>query len=249
MEIGEKKLQCLSGSTLKLIAMASMLIDHTAAFFLLYARPLYHHGTEAFPHAELVYQVMRQIGRTAFPIFCFLLVEGFYHTSDRFRYLARLMVFALLSELPFDLATQGRIVGWKYQNVFFTLCLGMGMMMLLSVVADAPKTENGQRMMPALRLVLCACICLFFLWAAEAIRCDYGSRGILLILILYWLRPYRALACAAGYVSFLWEAFCFPAFLLIPLYNGKRGIRLKYVFYAFYPVHILLLYFLKTRVF
>lgn len=246
------RLQCMSGSTLKLIAVVTMLIDHTAAFFLFYARPLCNQGVPAFAYAEEIYRIMRGIGRTAFPIFCFLLVEGFYNTSNRLRYLSRLVIFSLISEVPFDLATQGKVIGWKYQNVFFTLALGLCLMMALDAVAQKIRKEysrqNPDKMLLVMAGIIYILLCVFFAAAAQLIRCDYGGKGLLLILVLYCFRNQRLYACLLGYLSFLWEAWCFPAFLLMPLYNGRRGKSLKYFFYAFYPVHILFLYLLKRAV-
>lgn len=252
MDLQLKKLKCLSGSTLKIIAMVSMLVDHTAAFFLTYARPLYHGGTEAFCHAEEVYQIMRQIGRTAFPIFCFLLVEGFFHTHSRVGYLKRMVIFSLLSEIPFDLAIQGRMISLKYQNVILTLTIGLLMMMVLDQISRKMGELLREPKLHSLSL-LKGCIAyiaagMFFVVLGELVHCDYGGKGIVLILILYCLRNQRIYACIVGYLSFLWEAFCFPAFLLISLYDGRRGLKLKYFFYLFYPIHILILYFLKIIV-
>ena len=104
----------LSGSTLKLIAIVSMLIDHVAAAVIV--RVLYAgHWTEQLYQ---IYRVMRSVGRIAFPIFCFFLVEGFEHTRDRKKYALRLFLFALISEIPFDLAFSAEILEVQYQNVF-----------------------------------------------------------------------------------------------------------------------------------
>ena len=117
----------LSGSTLKYIAIITMLIDHFgAAFFIVFTS--FYAGTASFAQADILYQVMRGIGRTAFPIFCFVLVEGLYHTHDVKRYLLRLFVFALVSEVPFDLAFSDQILEFGAQNVFFTLLIGMLML-------------------------------------------------------------------------------------------------------------------------
>ena len=104
----------LSGSTLKLIAIITMLIDHIGAAVI--ARLLI-----AGQGSEMLYKIyyaMRAVGRVAFPIFCFLLVEGFFYTGSRKKYALRLFGFALLSEIPFDLAFSGKILEFGYQNVF-----------------------------------------------------------------------------------------------------------------------------------
>ena len=105
----------LTGSTLKIIAMIAMLIDHIGAAVLV--RVIRSTGDMSLYEG---YTILRKIGRIAFPIFCFLLVEGFIHSSDKKKYALRLGIFALLSEVPFDLAFQSKVVGFEYQNVFFT---------------------------------------------------------------------------------------------------------------------------------
>ncbi|MBO6015235.1 MAG: hypothetical protein J6P60_01445, partial [Lachnospiraceae bacterium] len=96
-----------------------------------------------------------------------------------------------------------------------------------------------------LRILILATCGALFIWIGDLVRCDYGGKGIRLIMIFYLLRQYRSIACVVGYSSFMWEAYCFPAFLLIPFYNGRRGAGKKYVFYLFYPVHIIALYFIR----
>ena len=105
----QEKAVGLSGSTLKLIAIVTMFIDHL--------------GVVAFEtqisNYMVPYYIMRLIGRLAFPIFCFLLVEGFFHTRDVKKYALRLLVFAFISEIPFDLAFNRQLFYWRHQNVFF----------------------------------------------------------------------------------------------------------------------------------
>lgn len=120
----------LSGSTLKLIAIITMLIDHIGAAVI--ARLLI-----AGQGSEMLYKIyyaMRAVGRVAFPIFCFLLVEGFFYTGSRKKYALRLFGFALLSEIPFDLAFSGKTLEFGYQNVFFTLLIGLLTIMLFDAV-------------------------------------------------------------------------------------------------------------------
>ena len=108
------KQQGISGYWLKVIAVVSMLIDHTSAVIL-----------EQIPGLEAPAFFMRIIGRAAFPIYCFLLVEGFYHTRSRAKYAGRLFLFALISEVPFDLAFSRRMWDFSSNNVFFTLLFGL----------------------------------------------------------------------------------------------------------------------------
>lgn len=109
----------MSGTTLKWIAVISMLIDHTAEVLI------NHNAALTDPIWAQIYVLMRGIGRIAFPIYAFLLVEGFLHTRDVKKYLARMLTFAVVSEIPFDLAVFHTPFYWGYQNVFFTLFLGL----------------------------------------------------------------------------------------------------------------------------
>ena len=234
----------LSGSTLKYIAIITMLIDHFgAAFFIVFTS--FYAGTACFAQADILYQVMRGIGRTAFPIFCFVLVEGLYHTHDVKRYLLRLFAFALVSEIPFDLALSDRILEFGAQNVFFTLFLGLLVIMAADRVMERFSSDNltseiGRiTLLVVIGMVGCAL-------ASYVISCDYGASGVIAIYIMYLLRSKRELGFALAVVSlgvFSGELELLALLMLIPLhfYNGTRGKQHKYFFYAFYPLHLLLL--------
>ena len=111
----------IAGSTLKIIALVTMLIDHIAATLLL---ELIRDGIGGKALID-VYWVMRSVGRMAFPIYCFLLVEGFKYTSDRTKYALRLVCFAAISEIPFDMAFNNGKADMSSNNVFFTLFIGL----------------------------------------------------------------------------------------------------------------------------
>ena len=131
-----KERKGISGSTLKIIAIITMLIDHIGAGVL--GRLLVVRGMneaadlnawiDANSTLVITYQMMRFVGRLAFPIFCFLLIEGFEHTHDVKKYALRLLSFCLVSEIPFDLLFNGKILEFGYQNVFFTLFIGLMVM-------------------------------------------------------------------------------------------------------------------------
>lgn len=231
MEHTVNRFSCLPGSTLKIIAVIAMAIDHFAASII-------YHGI-LLPAAPIspdttiwtiyqIYEVMRFIGRIAFPIFCFLLVEGFLYTSNKRKYAVRLFLFALVSEFPFDLAIFDTFITWEYQNVYFTLCIGLLTIWLMDIV------KSNSIAIP-LQMVIVFAGCLL----AYALHTDYDYKGILLIAILYVFHNNRSLMTAAGIVSLLWEAPACLAFIPINMYNGKRGLSLKYFFYLFYPVHLL----------
>lgn len=233
--------KCMSGSALKWIAVITMFIDHLAAGVL--SRYLGINWTE---EGYRLYSLMRGIGRIAFPIFCFLLTEGFFYTKNRRRYALRLGVFALISEAPFDLLFRGRFLEFGYQNVFFTLFIGFVTMTTM----DASRRMAAENALPAGGAAVAAAageatVAFLGMAAAEFMRTDYGALGVMSILVFYVFRKNRMSQIIAGCLAFVWwEAPALLAFLPIALYNGKRGRNIKYFFYLFYPVHLLLLYLL-----
>lgn len=214
----------MTGFQLKLLAMLTMLIDHA--------------GMILFP--ELTW--MRVVGRLAFPLYCFLLAEGAIYTHDIKRYLGRLLMFAVLSEIPYDLACSKMLFDPWGQNVFFVLFFG-----LLACAAVQRFREK-----PALALLLVGALTL----AAELLFFDYGGFGVALVVVFYLCRANRvggALAFTALNTGFsllngMGLQLAAPA-AAIPmlLYNGKKGRAVnKWIFYGFYPVHLLLLFFLRA---
>jgi hypothetical protein len=184
----------------------------------------------------VVYRTLRNIGRIAFPIFCFLLVEGFQRTSNLKKYALRLGAFALISEIPFDLAFSSSLLEFHYQNVYFTLFLGL----LTMTGCAAVETKFAENIWAK---TICSLLVLFAgMGAAELLQTDYGMLGILCIMVLYIFRKNRLFQAVAGALSFCWwELPAVLAFIPIYFYNGKRGWKIKYFFYLFYPVHLLLL--------
>lgn len=236
-----KKMQVLNGSQLKMIAVITMLIDHTAAAILwnVYIHPNtpLTYGSSLY-RLYLVYRAMRNIGRCAFPIFCFMLVEGFRYTHNRKAYAIRMLIFALVSEVPFDLGLYDVPFYWEHQNVIFTLLIGLLMMMTWEEIGESIK-KAGPRV--ALQFVSA------FGWGliAYLMKTDYDYKGIALILVFYLFRYTRVWQITAGALAMFWE---WPAVLsssvLLLFYNGKRGKGHKYFFYVFYPAHLLLLFIL-----
>lgn len=236
-----KKFKFINSNFLKVIAMIFMLLDHMWATII--------------PDN----QWMTNIGRLAFPIFSFLIVEGFLHTSDFKKYLKRLLLFALISEIPFNLIYTGSFVFPFHQNVMFTLLLG------LLCINEIDKIKNNRNLKVIIKGMLKI---LLFLLAGLIGFVDYGVTGILTIIIFYIFRNFK-FAWLGQLISFILlyivffkgqsiiinifgmeyflplQALCILALIPIWMYNGKRGIKnkaLKYGFYLFYPVHMLLLY-------
>ena len=223
-----EKLRILDGTSLKLIAMISMVFDHVGDMF--------------FPGALW----MRMIGRLAMPLFSFCIAEGYAHTKNKQRYLLRMGVFALVSEIPFDLAFEGR-VGLGHQNIMLTFFLAILALMLFDRIRGEGKEHAAGK---TLLGILCVCAVAVL---ALVLRADYTLFAVLAVFLFYVLRNrHPLLRCGVG-VGFLALTrtlgyYRATGLSLIPLllYNGKRGRGLKWLFYAFYPGHLLLLYLLKT---
>lgn len=228
-----KKWKKLDGSALKLMAVVTMLIDHTASVLLR------NNTTVLFTlagHSLDLYTLLRWIGRISFPIFAFLIVEGFLHTRDVKKYARNLFLFALISEIPWNLEHSGRLL-YSSQNVMFTLLLG-----LLGMWVIREYHDHWEKEVPLLLGLLAASVLL---------RADYGCSGLGFILMLYLLRSSKLYQAVLGccFLSSRWIAGL--AFIPINLYNGKRGFIdkpwKKYCFYAIYPLHMLILYGIRRK--
>ena len=224
--------QILNGFHLKLIAICTMLIDHM--------------GATLFPGSPW----LRCVGRMAFPIFCFLMAEGCVHTHDRKKYALRLLLFALISEIPFNLMNSGMIWDPYDQNVLWTLLAGALVCWLM---------DWALKKRTPLSFVLTGAAMVAAYWLLEAFRTDYGGWGMLLVAAFYGVHRapsgavvkmiaqafglvFFSIGVMGGYLSI--ELWSLVALVPIWLYNGQRGFSNKavqYGFYAFYPVHILAL--------
>lgn len=306
----------INGSTVKIIAVLAMLIDHMAATLLIRYLASGMQAAQAAgtalawqqEHAILysAYYFMRDIGRLGFPIFCFLLAEGFQHTRNVKKYALRLGIFALISEFPFNLAICGQTFNINYQNVYFTLLLGLLALCGFRFFENTEKPkEAGKKGLPAflrmtflitgivfpilylsgselmdsletnIRILFCAIafggtvtgfllygmqrglrriqtvgadmtVLVLCMVGADILHTDYSGMGVLAIAVMYLLRGHRVSAMLAGCVVLVFlsltELPAFFAVIPIALYNGRRGLKMKYFFYAFYPVHLTLLY-------
>ncbi len=219
-----------SANAIKWIALATMFIDHIGAGIL-------ERGfIQADPSMRQLDYCLRSIGRISFPLYAFLLVEGYLHTSSRKKYCTRMALFCLISEIPFDYCFLGGI-SLQYQNVFFTLLLGLVAMCISGYIEEKS---------PKVRVITNITVFAFFALAAELLKTDYGALGVALIALLYVHRKNRMMQCLAGGALFiLYEPPCFVAFILIFLYNGikKKDIN-GLVYYMLYPAHLTLYYFI-----
>lgn len=227
-----------SGSQLKWIAIIAMLLDHTAKInsfhpFFTHSVPFENETSSLIQLSQEIFPIFILIGRLAFPLFCFLLVEGFIHTSNTKKYLIRLCLFALVSEIPYDLAFSHQVIDLESQNVFFTLLIGL----LVIIGLEKLQDYSIKNVLFSIAIVGTG------IYLAEWLRSDYGGWiGILLIVVLYLLRDFLLLKCLLGALVLLQNSwFGLFAFILIYFYNGQRGKQWKYFFYWFYPVHLLVL--------
>lgn len=234
----------INGGDLKLIAMITMLIDHFGAAFLIFYMNI---GDNRLKYYDL-YNIIRGIGRISFPIFIFLLVEGLFHTRSIWKYLSRLALFCILSEIPFDLAFRRQLFDWQYQNVFFTLLIGLAAIALMQYKRNFfnNKTLANQFLNYLTDILIAAAAMLL----AHFLKTDYSWAGVLAILAAYWLRSSDLQMWAVCLVLFffsssleIYAVFCIP---FIAHYNGKKGHLPKWMPYLFYPVHLLILWWITS---
>jgi len=217
-----KKWQVLDGTMLKLIAMVSMAVDHVGACF--------------FP--EQLW--LRIIGRIAMPLFAFGVAEGYCHTHDRKRYLVRMGLFALVSEVPFDLAFTGKVLEAGHQNILFTFFLAILGMLLFEKLRE--QTFKG-RMAAAVAVLAVIAV------ASILLLTDYNAVGVGVVWVYCLFRkqklPVKNLIAMGFYAlsrNMGIYLYALMGFVPVFFYNGKRGRGLKWLFYVFYPGHLLLLW-------
>lgn len=235
----------LNGADLKLLAVFFMAIDHIGAAVVEPA--LLQKGLITMQDTEyILYMVLRILGRFSFPMFCFLLVEGFFHTHDMVKYLRNLLGFAVLSELPFDLALRGKLWDWEHQNVYFTLALGFIAIWIAQALQEKYATQAGSAFWYKLAMIAAV---LGLAGLAELLHTDYGAVGVAVIYVLYAFKPQKTKSAVWAWVVLTLgstlEFFCFPFIFAVKAYNGERGRQNKYFFYLFYPLHLLVLYMVR----
>lgn len=250
----------LTAAVLKNTAFVTMLIDHIFAVLFLNYMKLHTVDGMWDSRLEWVYNLGRAVGRVSFVLFAFLIVEGFVHTKSKSRYMLRLFLFAVLSEIPFDLAFSGKLLDWSGQNVYWTLLLGVLLLALWEHLGEYVEAVCWVGRV----LVAAAGGAAAFFGAV-----DYRIMGIFLIFVFYltrgkggalqiltvgcvmffgtWvsncLRYAETFSIAYLFRFSLREMYGLLAFGLIFFYNGKKGRQFpKPFYYLFYPVHLLALY-------
>lgn len=243
-----EKIKVINADLLRLIAVVCMVFDHLWGTII--------------PDNNW----MNYFGRVAFPIFAFQIAEGFLHTGNLKKYFFRLIGFAILSEIPFNLICSGEVFYPDYQNVLFTFSLGIGALWAVEKIkkSPTPKTISASGILLIFMLVI-ACF----------LKVDYGVSGVLTVVVFYifkdvpwgWILQLISLVFLNAFVfpgrpvlmKFCGEIISFPVqlfavFSLVPiwLYNGKKGDygkAFQYGFYLFYPLHLLVLFVLKKGFF
>lgn len=226
-------LRCLSAFELKIIAVITMTIDHIGAALL--------------PQ----YLFLRVIGRVAFPIYCYMIVNGLFHTKNCPKYIFRLFLFAIISDTFFDLTFSNSIFYKGYQNVFFTLAIGLTVIYLVQKVRLKFK---GKLFLISTVLEIIIIISGCFL--ADTLKTDYSFYGVLMIYGFYVLR-FNAIFSSVfqiyinvfvlGYV----QSYAVAALPIIWLYNGEKGKcadKWKWLFYVYYPFHLFVIYIVKRYI-
>lgn len=225
-----KNLRFLSGAELKLIAIISMLADHVNKA-LIYPYLESNHGFLAF-----ISDVFDIIGRIAFPLFCFMLVEGYFKTRNRKKYLLNLLLFGVISEVPFDMFTTASFFNMNWNNVMFTLAL-----VLVTVWIIDTLKEKMQKRPKALWYLVSILIVLVMCIVSMSLSLDYEHHAILIGYFFYLFHDMPVFAIPFGYASMFKEPWALLGFGLTLTYNGERGKQHKMLYYWFYPVHLLIL--------
>lgn len=235
----------LSSAALHIIAMVCMLLDHA--------------WSTLFPSQAW----MTCVGRIAFPIFAFMIVEGYFHTSNLKKYMLRILAFALISEIPFDLMYDGLVFYPYHQNVMWTFLIALGGMWLMDRVRQRGKLW--------LTIPVCALIVGGTVLLGFAGMTDYYGTGIAMVYVFYFFRGrkwwqllgqfacmyylnvevlggfYYPITILGHEFELVQQSIALLSFIPIWLYQGRQGYHSKpfqYFCYAFYPGHILILWIL-----
>ena len=244
----EKKKLELTSASLHLLAMVFMLCDHLWATII--------PGN----------QWLTTVGRLTYPIYAFLLVEGYFHTRSVKKYALRLLALAVVSEIPFNLMYSSQLVYPVHQNVIWTLLIGLGCVHLNERVK-----ERGM----VLRILTAGGTLLGGALLGLLSFADYNAAGVLTILVFYFFRG-RKWWCLAGQIAALWwlnvevlkglafevelfgethfivqQGFALLALIPIWLYRGRKGRDsrvFQYACYAFYPLHMLALHLIRGMI-
>lgn len=222
------KIRVLSGAKLKYIAFLSMLIDHVNKGLI-------------YPNLNggillIISDLFDIIGRIAFPIFAFFLVEGFFRTRNRAKYLLNLLIFGIISEVPFDMFTTGTFFEPNWNNIMFTLAL------VLITIWSIDVLKEKMMALPKFAWYLVSFLIVAVMcFLAMNLSLDYEHHAILIGYFFYIFHERQAWAIPFCFLSMYKEPWALLGFGLTLTYNGERGKQNKILNYCFYPVHLLIL--------
>ena len=223
-------IQFVPASWLKLIAMISMLIDHINKA-LIYPQLVSNYGT-----LTTISNIFDIIGRIAFPLFCFMLVEGYFKTRSKWKYLRNLLIFGVISEVPFDMFSTASFFNMNWNNVMFTLALVLITIWIIDTLKEKMKARpKALWFLVSWIIILAVCIATMYLGL------DYEHHAILIGYFFYLFHDVRLLSVPFGYASMYTQPWSLLGFGLVLTYNGERGKQFKMLNYWFYPVHLLVL--------
>ena len=244
-------LKGIDSFTLHILAISFMILDHLWNVFFVNQNQIW----------------MNLLGRLAFPIFAFMLVEGFYKTKNRSKYLKRIFIFAVISEIPFNLLVSTSVFGspsifFPYNNVLWTFGIALYMLVLFE------KIKNKDNLPVTVKIFGKIIISILAMFITRLIVSDYLEYGIMMVLVFYFFRSKKWWNFIAQVILLAWinifliprydfsfnlfgnkiyapvQSFAIFSLVFIWLYNGKQGIHnkiTKYMFYSFYPLHLLLI--------
>ncbi|MCI5502324.1 MAG: conjugal transfer protein TraX [Lachnospiraceae bacterium] len=210
---------------LKIVALITMLCDHLAVVLV------------SAKNDPQLYNILRMIGRISFPVICFMITEGFRYTSNRKKYLQRMFIFAVISEIPFDLVISNSFIDINNQNVIWTLLIGL--LVLMGIEKYSGRIDEQM-------------ICIFAGSAVAFImKVDYSFYGILIIAVFYMCRENHYKMFIIIMILLVLqgrkEAFGILSIPFIMAYDSDKEEKKlpKYFFYIFYPLHLTVLYMVK----
>ena len=229
-----KRLQVLNGAQLKYMAFLSMLLDHVNNSMI----TPYLDGKGLLLHVSNLLSIL---GRVAFPLFMFFLVEGFFKTRSRKKYLINLLIFGILSEVPFDLFTSRELFNKNWNNIMFTLALSLITIWIVDEMKGRLAKKSKALWYGSSVLVVAAmcAVAMFF-------SLDYDYHAIIVAYLFYLFYEKPLYGAALGYLSIIKELYSVLGFAATLTYNGERGKQYKWLNYAFYPVHLLILGLLRV---
>ena len=223
------KLRIFSGAQLKYIAFLSMLADHVN-------KALIYHFLSGEGILQRISDAFDILGRIAFPLFAFFLVEGFFKTGNRKKYLASLVIFGIISEIPFDMALSGVFFEPNSNNIMFTLALMLITIWIIDTLKEKMQNMSKYIWYP-FSFVIVGIMCII----SMVTGLDYEYHAIMIGYLFYIFYNKRVFAIFLGYLAIFKEVWSLLGFSLILTYNGKRGKQNKLFNYCFYPVHLLIL--------